>query len=183
MLRERITKSVNGFKVRPGHERGDDNHSIHFGTYTFRDSSDFIPETRKMKYWYPNEANEQIVDRECLVYLEEKKDGIVIDTCRFYIGRRKGRISSSIVPVKRYGRGAYKITVSWPDREPFNSDYIFLYNRQKPNEKYYFLSETVRPLDERSNKDEYIFFLTGGENAELYEVGYEPLLLEKYGQA
>lgn len=178
MLRDRIIKSANGFKVVP--DNSDEECGVFFGTYGFRDSSDYIPDIKEMKYWDPYEGYEQQIDYECLVYVEEKKDGVVKETCRFYIGRKRGQISTQITAARKYGEGAYKITVTWPGREPFNSDYIFLYNRRKPNEKYYFLSETVRPLDDKSSKDEYIFYLTGGENADQYEVGYEPLLLEKY---
>lgn len=179
MLKDRVQKTGDHFKVLPGETAGCE---LFYGTYSFRDAANTIPDLIKTSYWDVQNAHEETVPGDKLVVVVEKQNGQIIDTARLYFGSKRGTIHAEIAPIRRYGEGACKITVQWTGREPIHSDYVYLYHTAHKNEHYHFLTECLSNLSKKGNDstDEYIFYLPTGESADAFQIGYDPLLQQRF---
>ena len=186
MLSERIMTNPKGFKVLPGSEG---KYELYCGQFTLQDEPGVEPSLESMSYWELPEAYEKAIDHDCYFYVVEKEDGKTIESCRFFFrsGNRKPSLSWSIEKMgwtRRFEPGAHEIVIRWNNSkgEPIRSEYIYLYPRNKPDERYQFLSDFIRPIENDGDDaiDRYVFFPGDGLTAEDFCIGFDPLLREKY---
>ena len=166
MLSERIMTNPKGFKVLPGSEG---KYELYCGQFTLQDEPGVEPSLESMSYWELPEAYEKAIDHDCYVYVVEKEDGKTI--------KKMGM-------TRRFEPGAHEIVIRWNNSkgEPIRSEYIYLYPRNKPDERYQFLSDFIRPIENDGDDaiDRYVFFPGDGLTAEDFCIGFDPLLREKY---
>ena len=175
-LSERVQISPNGFKLWPSEEN---DRTAYFGIFTLKDDPAAVPELREAVYWdLKNSFENGPLPQDCFVYIEERKNGQVVEVHRFYHGGRKASLSWEIAPARRaYGKTAHMITLQWNGRsEAIHRAYIFLTDRQ--GNRYPFITKTIGTPGEM--EDKYIFILPDGETADGYKLGFDPLLLQKY---
>lgn len=179
VLAKRIDKSDTGFTVSKGseHER-----KLYYGTYSFKDEADFIPELEEIAYWKPMEDCEIVLKgQECLVYVSEKLGEETVEDTRFYWtdADRKPRLQIVTQPAnKKYGKQAFEIVITWVDGpgEPFNNEYIYLSSDR--GEKFCFLKKEIGGPGKK--EDRYIYIVPEGFNPDSYSVSVLPQLREKY---
>ena len=181
MLSERIKKTSRGFSVvREGSL--DRETKAYFGTYTFKEAPDFVPELKEVSYWKPMADCEIVIGGpDCIVYVVEKRDEEVLEETRFYWSGNASKPGLQITTSpanKKYGDQAFEIEIIWQggSGEPINNEYIFL--KSIRNEKYYFLRKIIGgngKVEER-----YIYIVPEGDDPENYSVAVLPELNEKY---
>lgn len=186
MLVDRIIRNPKSFKVLPG---PDGKYDLYYGYFTLKDDPEAEPDLQSLPYWELPEAYEKQVDKDCYIYVVEKHDGEIIDSCRFFFkcSNRKPSLSWSISKMgmlRRFEPGAHEIVIRWNSSggEAIRSEYIYLYPKNRPQERYQFLSDYVKPIETDGNDavDRYVFFPGDGQKAEDFRIGFDNLILEKY---
>ena len=181
MLSERIQKSSRGFSVIKNDDGAQDRRAF-FGTYSFKEAPDFIPELKEIGYWRPMEDCEVIISGQgCFVYVAEKVADEVVEEARFYWSATNGKQSLEITTSptsKKYGEQAFEIDLKWGggSGEPINNEYIFL--KSIRGEKYNFLRKTIGGNGKTEEK--YIYIVPEGDEPDHYSVAVLPQLKEKY---
>ncbi len=183
----RVDISNTGFTVIP--EPGK-KYNLSYGFFRLEDEVNRLPSQIFMtQYWDSVECFEQkINESECYVYVAEKNGEQVIDERRFYFSKtgRKHSLSWTIEKLpwrRRFEENAHEITLIWSDfPECVRSEYIYLYHKNEPNERFQFLTDFIKPSEDKNGEytARYIFFPQDGRDGSDYRIGFDPLLLEKY---
>ena len=180
MLIDRIKKSKNGFHITK--EKGSPSgRQVFFGTYTFKNDADFVPDLRQCEYWKPMDSDIQIDKPETLIYVVEKTGEKIDNEARFYWSNstEKPNLVINTSPAdKKYGEQAYEINIVWRNNggESINNDYFYL--KSIEGDEYHFLRPMVGGpgIDEES----YIYIVPDGDNPRNYSVKVHSLLEDKY---
>lgn len=181
MLSDRIQKTGRGFSVIK-ESNTDEGRELFYGTYTLKESPDYIPELKEAEYWQPMKDCEiKIAGPGCFVYVVEKQFDETVEDTRFYwnASLEKPILSIKTVPADRkYGDKAFKIVISWnnSDGEPINNEYIFL--KSVSGEKFHFLRKLIGGIGKK--EDVYIYVVPEGDDPELYSVSVLPQIKQKY---
>lgn len=183
----KVDISNTGFSVIP---ESDERYELKYGFFALGDDVNAIPaELHETGYWDSYECFEQKVnEQECFIYVVEKDGSRVVDERRFYFSStgRKSIVSWSINKLpwyRRFEEDAHEIVLTWQGApERVKSEYIYLYRNGEPNDKYQFLTDEIKPVEDKNGEytDCYIFFPEDGTSGSDYKIGFEPLFLEKY---
>ncbi len=190
MLKDRITLTQNGFFIIK--EQSDTQKEVFYGTYRMKDDPETIPEQQQpLRYWDPNFAAEaKISDTAPCVYVAEKEGDRIVEACHFIKKNpdreKKPRLLIYTEKAKwkskwKYGRGAYLITISWPDSagEALNNKYIFLAG--SGGEHFPFLRDVIKPLSgHKEPEDQYVYLVPEEEDPAQFHVEVLPALRERY---
>lgn len=183
----RIDRSNTGFAVIP---EQDGRYDLYYGFFSLGDDVGSEPaQLYPTKYWDPYECFEQRVDNaECFIYVAEKSEGRVVHSERFFFSAsgRKHTLTWSIEKMpwrRRFEENAHEIVLTWKGgAEPVRSEYIYLFRKNDPKDRFQFLTDVIRPAQDKSGEytEHYVFFPQEGRDGSDYKIGFEPLLLEKY---
>lgn len=185
MLKDRIRLTNNGFKIYM-----DDSAGPRDAYYTiFNDLKDGMvnrADARNISYIVDVMNPGVTVTDKTFVCVWESIGEKVLEEHSFYINRSgsRARIKWSIVPARRYGENAYKITLEWLDPvyeiKGIHKKHMWLKNK-KTGMRYSFLKETL--LDGgRDCKDEYAIEVPAGMEVNVNDLIVEgdELLCSKY---
>lgn len=185
MLKDRIKLTNNGFEVYM-----DDSAEPRNAYYTtFDDLRDGVvnrADARNISYTVDVLNPGVSIKDKKFVCVWESLGEKILEEHSFYINRSGSlsRIKWSIVPVKKYGENAYKITLEWLDPvyeiKGIHKKHMWLKNK-KTGMRYSFLKETL--LDGgRDYKDEYIIEVPAGMEVNVNDLIIEgdELLCSKY---
>ena len=179
-MKDRIHITHRGFMMHPPNN---ETSKAFFGIFSLENDPMARPEKlQELQYWDAKNAYEQeLPSPGCYVYVEERTDGEITDSCRFFFcsdPSRKPGLSYTIEKAKRgYGKTAQMITIRWKGPgERIHRSYIWL--RDEKGEKYPFITKTIGKKD--STEEQYIFILPDGVSAEGFSLEFDPLLKEKY---
>ena len=184
---QRIDKSNTGFTIMP--EQGKE-YEVFYGFFNLGDAVNSVPEKLyPTKYWDGLKCFEQTVgEPESYIYVVEKSGEQIVDECRFFFSKtgRKHSITWSIKKLpwcRRFEKNAHEIVLAWDGApERVRSEYIYLYYKNEPTERFQFLTDVIKPTEDKNGEytDRYIFFPQGGRDGTDYRIGFDPLFLEKY---
>ena len=182
MLSERIEITESGFLIKPN---GDADTEAFYGFFSLKDSLGATIHMKKVRYWEPLDAHIEKIDKpQTYIRVEERKNSEVVESYEFYFQRAKrhNALSISVRPERRYGKGAYLITIEWEQGrgEAINSDYIWLCGKNK--KRFHFMRDLITPLkpDAKRPLDQYVYIVPENENPADYYVEVHPLVRKRY---